>query len=489
MKTNRIFLVIILLSAVASTLPLPVHAVQTLQTSGDARTPPLYTLRDKQVTLVGSGYASSRVYYVWIMGPKDNRTTYSGTSFTAISTGLIPPEGGLPLSVNSTLGTYLVSISNSSTVDTSQARAHFGIWGTSKPLYQRTESLTILGGGLFPGVNAKLSIRNSAGEYVKTTTVATNVKGNFNYTWRIPEDSVTDAYRVFIDGTGTFDNAQQDYLSELAFTVTQAALTVRVSQQPDPSYQRTETAKIALTIAYPDGSPVVKSKPNLQPVTLQQNQSTVASVPVSLVDTSNGIWTAEAKILANATLSSKYRFGLTAMSFDDGFGNKGSTSDVFSGYFRVSNASLLITSQVNGTQIQVPFGQVSIISKITYPDGAPLANGTVRAFVSDNATKIELTYDPTIDAWRGSYSSAIGDLWHIGKWTLRVQAVDAFGNSGTGTYVVAAQPYLFLVLITVIVAVALFVRWTISRYGRKAYLRLRKTLQKARPLATERFHQ
>ncbi len=258
MKTNRILLVIILLSAVASTLPLPVHAAQTLQTSGDARTAPLYTLRDKQVTLVGSGYVPSQVYYIWVMGPKDNRTTYSGTSFTAISTGLIPPGGGLPLSANSTLGTYLVSISNSSTVDTSQARAHFGIWGTSKPLYQRTESLTILGGGLFPGVNAKLSIRNSAGDYVNTATVATDVKGNFNYTWRIPQDSATDAYRVFIDGTGTFDNAQQDYLSELTFTVTQAALTVKVSQQPDPSYQRTETAKVSLTITYPDGSPVVK---------------------------------------------------------------------------------------------------------------------------------------------------------------------------------------------------------------------------------------
>ncbi len=75
------------------------------------------------------------------------------------------------------------------------------------------------------------------------------------------------------------------------------------------------------------------------------------------------------------------------MSFDDGFGNKGSTSDVLSGYFQVNNASLLITSQVNGTQIQVPFGQVSIISKIAYPDGTPMSNGTVRAFLSDNSDR------------------------------------------------------------------------------------------------------
>jgi hypothetical protein len=489
MKIDRLILLIILTSTVASTLTLPVHAAQTVQASGDARTPPLYTLRDKQVTLAGSGYAAGQPYYIWTMGPKDNRTTYSGTSFTAISTGVIPPGGGLPLSANSTLGTYLVSISNSSSVDTAQARAHFGIWGTSKPLYVRTESLTVLGGGLYPGVNARLSIRNSVGDYVKTATVATNVKGTFNYTWRIPEDSVTDAYRIFVDGTGTFDNSQQDYLSELAFTVTVATLTVKISQQPDPTYQRTETAKCALAVTYPDGSPVVKSKPSLRPVTFQQNQTTVATVPLTLADPSNGVWTAEAKLLANATLSSKYRFTLAGMSFDDGFGNKGAPTDMFSSYFKVSNASLLVSSQVNGTQIQVPFGEVSIISKIAYHDGTPLRNGTVRAYVSGRGIEIDLTYDQTIGAWRGSYSSTFGDLWHIGKWTLEVEAADLFGNLGSGDFVVTAQPYLFVILITIVVAVALFGGWVYSRYSRKVYFKLRKALQKSRPLSTERFRQ
>jgi hypothetical protein len=70
---------------------------------------------------------------------------------------------------------------------------------------------------------------------------------------------------------------------------------------------------------------------------------------------------------------------------------------------------------------------------------------------------------------------------------LKVQAADLFGNSGTSTFEVVAQPYLFLVIIGVIVAVALVGRWTVSRYGRKMYLRIRKVVQKLRSLPTERF--
>jgi hypothetical protein len=489
-KAGIVALVIVLL-VVASTLPLSVEDAPTLQASGDPSTAPLYTLRDKQVPLIGSDYKAGDTYYLWMMGPKDNSTHYSGTSFTALSTGLIPPSVALPIPANATLGTYLVSVSTSSTADTVDVAAHFGIWGTLKPIYQRTQSVMIMGGGLFPGVSAKLSIRNPAGDYVKTATAASDTRGDFNYTWRIPEDAVTETYKAFVDGTGTYDNAQQNFLSDSGFTVTPAVLSVKVTQSPGPSYQRTDKAKISFGLAYPDGSPVVKSEPDIQPLNLMQNQSTVASVPLMLADPSNGVWTGSAKIPANSTLSSGYRFALPAMSFDDGFGNKGGGADTFSAYFQVQAANLTIASEVNGTQIQVPFGQVSIISKITYPDGTALTNGTVTVFVSTNssASGLKLAYDPSIGAWRGSYSSALWDLGRIGEWTLKVQATDAFGNSGATTYQVVAQPYLFLVLVAVLIAAVLFGRWTITRYGRKLYFRARKALQKLRSLSTARQRQ
>jgi hypothetical protein len=491
LKIAVIVAVAILLLAVAPILPVSAQAAPTLQASSDPSVASLYTLRDKLVPLTGSDFKADEDYYVWMMGPNENSTHYTGTSFTSLSTGLIPPSVGLAISANATLGTYLVSISTSSSSDTPEAIAHFGIWGTLKPLYQRTQSVRIMGGGLFPGVSAKLSVRNPAGDYVKTATAASDIMGDFNYTWKIPEDAVTETYKVILDGTGTFDNAQQNYLSDSMFTVTPAVLSVKVIQSPDPFYQRTDKAKTSLGFTYPDGSPVLKSEADIRPLNLVQNQTTVASVPLSLSDPSNGIWTGEVKILPNATLSANYRFALPAMSFDDGYGNKGGSADTFSGYFEVRAANLTIGSQVNGTQIQVPFGQVSIISRVGYPDGTAVTNGTVTVFVSTNSSTsaVKLIYDPSVGAWRGSYSSALWDLWRVGEWTLRVQATDPFGNSASTTYKVAAQPYLFLVLVAVLIAVVLFGRWILTRYWRKLYFRVRKTMQRLRSLSTARRHQ
>jgi hypothetical protein len=74
----------------------------------------------------------------------------------------------------------------------------------------------------------------------------------------------------------------------------------------------------------------------------------------------------------------------------------------------------------------------------------------------------------------------------VGTWKLRVDAVDLYGNSGTGIYTVAAQPYLFVIIIAAVIGVALFGRWTVSRYGRKFYFRTRKLVQRLRALFTER---
>lgn len=489
MTINRLAVFFLALVLLAATLPISVNAAPTLQASSDPRIPALYTQRDKQVTLSGSGYSTNQPYYVWVKDPAENGTRYAGISFSAVTSGQIPPGTALPINANATLGTYLVSVSTSAIVDNAQARAHFGVWGTLKPLYQRTEAVTIMGGGLFPGVSSKLSIRNPAGDYVKTASIVSGVKGNFNFTWRTPEDGLTETYKVIIDGTGTFDDSQQDYVSESKFTATQATLIAKVLLQPSSSYQRTEKAKITFALTYPDGSPVVKSVPDTRPLLLLQNQSTVASTSISLVDAANGAWSGEIKILVNATTSLRYRFSLPAMGFDDGFGNKGGAEDTFSDYFQVKNASMVIASELNGTQIQVPFGQVSMISRVTYPDGTPLTNGTVRVsvLIGSTTSEIALTYDPALNAWRGAYSSGLGDLWRVGTWTLRVEAQDLYGNSGSAVYAVAAQPYLFIIIIASIVAIALFGRWTISRYGRKAYLRIRKFVQKLRGLSTERI--
>ena len=432
---------------------------------------------------MGSGLSSGQVYYVWLKGPADNATRYTNSSFLPVSGGLIPPDVSYPLTPNATLGTYLVSLSTKSTSDNAQATAHFGVWGTAEPVYQRTQTVSILGGGIFPSTGLRLTIRDPAGNIVQQSTLASTTLGDFNQSWRIPKNAITDVFTAFIDGTGVFDNAQQDYVSQAKFTVTQAVLSLTIDQEPNSTYQRTQNAALSMVLEYPDGSPVTSSQPNVQPVVLLENQVTSAFANLTLVDSANGVWLAETKILANATPSAKYRFELPSMSFDDGYDNKGALTDTYSNFFSVTNASLTITSQLNGTNIQIPFGQVSIMSKVTYPDGSPLTKGTVNVVVTagSSISQLQSTYDPTIDEWRASYSSNLFDLIRVGTWTLKVTAADTYGNSGEATYDIVAQPYLFIGLLASVVAVLLVARWTISRYGRRVYFRIRKLMRTARP--------
>jgi len=475
-RGNTIVILFLILTFI-TILPTHVHAAQTLA-SGQ----PLYSLRDSEVTLVGNGF-SNQPYFIWAKGPNDNNTVYTRISFTPVSGGYIPPGVGLPITAQSPFGTYLVSISTSSSNDNSQAIAHFGIWGTTKPLSQRTETAKIIGGGLFAGTSFKMSIRNPAGDYVVTSSIVVNSNGDFNYSWRIPVDAVSESYKVLIDGTGTFDNAQQDYVSEARFSVTPATLSPTISVQPSQAYQRTELAKSSLLLTYPDGSAVASVLTNTHPVILLQNQSTVGLATITLSDQANGIWSVAAKLPVNATISSKYRFELPALSFDDGFGNKGGSTDTYSDYFNVNNASLMVSSSINGTQIQIPFGGVSIISKISYPDGTFLtSNGTVSVSVSAGSSTsiVTLNFDPTIGAWRGAYSSSFSDLWHVGTWTLKLQAHDVYGNLGSASYQISAQPYLVLAISAIIAFLAFVGRWIYAHYGRKVYFRARKLMQRFR---------
>jgi len=416
-----------------------------------------------------------------VKGPAANKTGYTGTSFTPVSGGLIPPDITYPLAANAPLGTYLISLSTSSTIDNTQATAHFGVWGSAEPVYQRTQSVMILGGGIFPGTSLSLTIQDPAGNIVHATLTSTT-DGDFNNTWRIPPNAITNVFTAVVYGTGTFDNPQQDFSSTAKFTVTQAVLSARIVDQPNSICQRTEVANFSMAVQYPDGSPVVNSKLNSEPVILMRGQTTLGPANMTLVDPANGVWNAGTKLFANATPSGKYRFDMPAMAFDDGFGNTGAAVDTYSNYFTVKNASLVITSQLNGTQIQIPFGQISIISKVTYPDGTPMTAGSVNVVVStgSSVTSLMATYDASIGEWRASYSSTLFDLIRGGRWTLKVSAGDALGNSGKATYEVVAQPYLFVTLIVGVVAVAFVARWSVSRYGRKVYFRLRRILKRPR---------
>ena len=381
---------------------------------------PLYTSRDKQVLLQGAGYKPKQTYYVWLQGPLDNLTRSTGIGFVTTENGEIPsilpvtapPTVSLPIESASPPGTYLVSISNSTTVDSAVARAHYGIWGTSKYLYQRTETVQTSGGGILPKASLKMTIQNPTGAQVYDATVAANETGSFRAIWKIPPDAVTESYSILIHGTGTRDDPATEFVSISKFTVTPAILNVTVHAQPDGPYERTQKVSVEFVIRYPDSTPVIKMKEGLMPVAFYVGQLKRAELPLVASDTRSGIWAAERKIQRNATLDASYRFVIVANAFDDGYGNIGPEKNVETDSFTVLPATLQVSVSVNSTHYQVPLDTVTAYVKVSYPDGSPVTNATVRAWLNSagSIANASITYDETAAVRVATYRFSLGDL-------------------------------------------------------------------------------
>jgi len=442
----------------------------------------LYTLRNQQVLLQGEGYAAKRLYVVWLQTPLDNSTRECGLTFTTTDKGQIPPAISLPVGPNSPLGTYMVSISNSTRSDAAIARAHYGIWGTDKYVYQRTEVIQARGGGLLPKTSLKVTIRNPTAAYVYDSTIAANETGSFLASWKIPSDAITETYTVIIDGVGTYDSPNADFVSIVKFSVTPAVLNVTVRVQPDPSYERTQTASVQFVIRYPDSSAVMTAKEDLKPVALYAGQFKMADLSLTVSGTTSGIWVAQAKIPMNASLDVKYRFLLSANGYDDGKGNIGPDKDIETGSFSALPATLVVSAGVNSTHYQVPFDSLTAYARVSYPDGTAVSNATVRAWLGAGNSKVNATVsqDKTRSAWVVSYSFSWGDLLRLGGWRLTVEAGDIYGNAGSGSLEVFAEPYSLLEIVVLAAIVLLVARWLLSRFWRRLYLETKRAISAIR---------
>jgi hypothetical protein len=383
-----------------------------------------------------------------------------------------PPTVSLYIEPTSPLGTYLVSISNSTKVDLAFARAHYGIWGTSKYLYQRTETVQTNGGGIRPRGTLKMTIQNPTGAQAYDTTVAANETGSFQATWKIPPDAVTESYSIIIHGTGTRDDPATEFLSISRFTVTPATLNVTVHAQPDGPYQRTKKVSVEFVIRCPDSTPVIKMKEGITPVAFYAGQLKRADLALVASDTTSGIWVAERNIQRNATLDTSYRFVVAANAFDDGYGNTGPEKDVETDRFTVLPATLQVSTSVNSTHYEIPLDAVTAYAKPSYPDGSPVTNATVRARLSSAGSTVNASvrYDQTAAVWVVMYSFSLRDLLRPGTWTLSVKASDVYGNSGSAALEITTEPYYFIGILLVAIFAMLLVRWFLSRYWHRLYL-------------------
>jgi hypothetical protein len=453
----------------------------------------LYTLRDQQIVLQGEAYVPKAEYAIWLQTPHDNSTRNSGLTFAATDKGQVPPAISLPIDPSSPLGTYLVSISNSTKLDAAVARAHYGIWGTDKYVYQRTEVVQTRGGGVLPKTSLKVTIRDPSAVFVYDSTIAANETGSFLAPWKIPPNAITESYTVFIDGVGTYDSPNAEFVSISKFSVTPALLNVTVTKSPNLSYERTQTASAELAVQYPDSTAVATIKDGLKPITLYAGQFKIADLSPTVSGTTSGIWIVKSEIPMNASLDVKYKFMLPANAFDDGNGNIGPGNDVETESFSALPATLLVSQSLNSTQYQVPFDTLIAYASVRYPDGTSVTNATVRAWLvaansKVNATVVRNSENPV---WIVKYAFSWGDLLRLGNWVLFVEATDIYGNAGSGSTEVSAEPYTLLEILIAVAIVVLVVRWLLLRFWRRLYLGTRRVVSalraRLRPPSLDRY--
>jgi hypothetical protein len=438
----------------------------------------LYTLRDKQILLQGDGYIPKQDYVVWLQTPLDNSTQNSGLTFAATDKGQVPPAISVPIDPSSPLGTYLVSISNSTKSDVAIARAHYGIWGTDKYVYERTEVVQAKGGGVLPNTSLKVTIRDPTAAFVYDSTIAANETGSFLATWKIQPNAITESYTIFIDGVGTYDSPNAEFVSISKFSVTSALLNVTVAMSPSSSYERTQTASAELAIQYPDSTAVTTMKDGLKPITLYAGQFKIADLSLAVSGTTSGIWIVKSEIPMNASLDLKYKFMLPANAFDDGNGNVGPEKDVETESFSALPATLLVNQSLNSTHYQVPFDTLIAYVGVSYPDGTSVTNATVRAWLVAADSKVNATVarDNVNPVWIVKYAFSWGDLLRIGNWVLFVEATDIYGNTGSGSTKVSAEPYTLLEILIAAAIVVFIVRWLLLRFWRRLYLGTRRVM-------------
>jgi hypothetical protein len=367
-----------------------------------------------------SGLAPNSTYYLWVQRPTNATTNVidvgikGGPSAEAFQLGIT--QADLP-------GTYLVSLSTSNAVDTRVAVVHFGVFGTDKDTYQRTENILASGGGVFPNSTVSLTITY---QNATPTTVSANASsfGNFQYAFSIPANAPIGEISISASGRSFESNKTATVSVQTSDTVASISF---LGQVP-PSVQRTSTAVFNFTLAYPNGTlltpTLLVSNPNL----------TITLLGVSnnfLLNYSNVTrsWHYSYPIGVNATLGA-YSYSLEA---EDLFGNPA----VSSGTFDVDLAKFIIViPQVPQLPAKAkPEQVIQIAIFVWYPNLTSLTGteGNVTTLIKDtngNNVTLPLYFNATDGMWHLAFTTpSLG--YNFGTiLTFSFNAVDIYHNSG-----------------------------------------------------------
>jgi hypothetical protein len=383
------------------------------------------------ITGTAQNLAINTTYYIWLQKPKAFLSQFLGAHFTWVN-GTLQVPIALAISPSDPAGTYTLSLSTSRTIDTGDAVAHFGVLGTDSKTYERTEIVTIAGGGFAPNSSITLDIRAGNNSYPAfPVTIAAQGSGEFGYTFKLPPSAETGTINATITGL-TYDKRQSVTASSF-FTVKPTTITAQAFREPASQVQRTVEVNTTYRILYADKSPVTDANASAD---IMAAGDKLTTVPLVLVNSTTGEWRAAwtPPLSANVTT---YHFQFSLANFTDAYGNTGHGIPVASSEFNVSPAKLQVRLQTNPTFQRT---QTAIITlSAIYPDEADVSNVTLANVIvtrSDGqlSTLIASVNDTLVPA---RYLIPVNAS--LGNYTLRYSVQDLWGNSGANKSTILIQ--------------------------------------------------
>lgn len=368
-------------------------------------------------------------YYVWMQRPANSSSQYTGLQFiNAGNTVSLPVQ--VTVSATDPPGTYAVSLSTSNTLDNRAAVTHFGVYGVDAKAYQRTNKMTVAGGGFAP--SSTVSINLQVGPQGLTgfpTNVTAGSGGDFSYTYRLSPSVPTGPLTASAKGQG-YDSHDSTSVTTGA-TIQPTTIAVRVTSQPTTSVERTSNATMSYSITYPDGSPVTTSTLNSTRIFVVSDAGrNVAEIRLSLVNASAGRWQAN-WIPARSMNLASYHFEISPRDFDDSFGNLGTGNTLPSQSFALTPAKVQLVWQGNTTIQRTQAARLIAIAQ--YHNGVQFTNVTqATGVITDpDRTTHPIAFNSTLNEFIGRYNTTVSS--RLGQVLVSASITDLFGNTASGT--------------------------------------------------------
>ena len=387
------------------------------------------------ITVTVQNFAPNLTYYFWLQKPKQPTSYPLPTHFTVPNTGSVPPMS-ISILASDPAGTYALTLSNSTFVDTHSASAHFGVSGTSSQTYERTQNVTLAGGGFTPNSSVSLTIKAGNATYPSfPRNVTTDTNGDYAYTFKLTPSAIIGLLRTYARGN-SFDKHQATNTTS-SFAVQPTTINAVTINAPLSPVERTIAINATYSLSYPDGSPVSSANAT---VDIISNGITVAKEPLIPVNTTTGEYAVVWKT-SPSTNATTYHFSMTPSTLIDPYGNRGQGSTISSTDFAVTTAKLQPVVQTDAVRERTQNSTITIST--LYPDGNAVLNEThvAATLTQPNGTRTKLSFSVTGSTARSGFRIPINAT--LGNWTVTYSVQDPWGNAVTGNFgiqVVLASP-------------------------------------------------